>query len=369
MTRKPRLEPTGFGGGLPNRESVKPALVVETSGGAGAPKAVMLTAENVISSASLVNEWLGLGKGGCWLSCLPRSHVGGLMIGYRCALAGATILLHERFDAVAVVRDLELHRVTHLSLVPPMLAQLLELTNGPPGCLRVLLVGGQALSGVLASRAIEAGWPLRVTYGMTETASQIATSEELREIPHPGVVGPPLPGIGVFCDGNPTAPGPFKIRGRVVMSGYANPGRLPGLGLENGWLVTKDIGYLTDTGKLVILGREDDVLVIGGEAVIPLRVEEEIMSVPGVDGVVVLAFENPVWGKRLVAAFTGDIGRDGLERWCKEHLPSRSRPRSFHRVSQFPLLSSGKVDRERVREMVTEPEEADLQALAAGRAG
>jgi O-succinylbenzoic acid--CoA ligase len=274
------------------------------------------------------------------------------MIGYRCALAGATVVLHERFDAEAVGRDLDTHRVTHISLVPPMLDRLLAVKKGPPRWLRVLLVGGQALDGTLARRAIDAGWPLHVTYGMTESASQIATSTRLAAAPATGVVGPMLPGIELRCDGTAESPAPIRIRGAVVMAGYANPLRLPGVGLEEGWYSSSDLGYLTPSGDLAILGRADEVLVIGGEAVLPSRVEDRLRSAPGVDSAVIVGLPDPVWGHRLVAVYAGRIDPAGLDAWAREHLGSRERPREFRRLGRLPALESGKTDRRGVRRLV-----------------
>ncbi|MFZ0791350.1 MAG: AMP-binding protein, partial [Chromatiaceae bacterium] len=202
------------------------ALVVETSGSSGARRAAMLTTENLLTSAALVNRRLGLGPGDIWLCCLPLRHIGGLSITYRCALAGAAVLLHEGFQAEAVAVDLGRRGVTHVSLVPPMLARLLDLGRPPPPSLRVLLVGGQSLSAPLAHRALESGWPLHVTYGMTETASQVATSDRLTEPPPPGAVGRPFAPMELDCPLCPGEPATLRLRGPLVMAGYASPLRV-----------------------------------------------------------------------------------------------------------------------------------------------
>jgi O-succinylbenzoic acid--CoA ligase len=341
---------TGAGGCLPD---ARPALVIGTSGSSGAPKAAMLPRKAVSASCRLSNRQLGLRAGDTWLSCLPRHHVGGLLIGYRCALARATVLLHERFDARAVARDLALYGVTHISLVPPMLAELLAVGEPPPEKLRVVLVGGQALSTALARRAIEAGWPLHVTYGMTETCSQVATSRVLSAVPEGGVVGPVFPGVEVDCTGCGTLPTRLRIRGPVVMAGYANPRRQPGQGLEDGWFMTSDLGCRTAAGELRILGRADELLVIGGELVFPAQVEERLALAPGVASVAVVDVEDAVWGHRLVAVYAGDSSPEALDRWCRGHLSSRHRPRGFCRLDQLPVLPSGKQDRRKIRALIT----------------
>jgi O-succinylbenzoic acid--CoA ligase len=341
-----RRRTKGLGG------QVRAALVVGTSGSTGTPKAAMLTRENVLASCRLANRHLDFRAGDVWLSCLPRHHVGGLLIGYRCAIAGATCLLHDRFDAAAVARDIAELRATHISLVPPMLAELLAVADAPPRSLRAVLVGGQSLSTGLARKAIAAGWPLHVTYGMTETCSQVATSGVLSAVPEPGVVGPVLPGVEVECAGCAARPGRLRIRGPIVMAGYARPGREPGLGLESGWFTTSDLGCRTAKGDLRVLGRADDLLVIGGEFVVPSQVEERLLSAPGVLAAVVVGAEDPVWGHRLVAVYAGDASPDELDQWCRGHLGSRDRPRGFRRLDQLPSLPSGKQDRRRIREMI-----------------
>lgn len=342
---------TADGEGLPSPL----ALIIATSGSTGAPRAALITQENVLASCALINHRLGLEAGDHWLCCLPRDHVGGLSIGYRCALAGATLVLCDLFEADAVRTALDRHRITHLSLVPPMLARLLDLGAPPPRDLRVLLVGGQALHGSLAARAIADGWPLRLTYGMTETFSQIATSTQLRACPEPGVVGPPLPGVEVDCPGAGMAPAALRVRGPTLMAGYASQRRCAGLGLTAGWLTTADLGCWTRDGQLRIMGRADDALVIGGHQVFPLQVEGKLSQLEGVTAIVVIGLLEPVWGHSLAAAYVGTIDPERLERWCRENLPSPERPRRFRRFTQLPELPSGKHDRALIRAILTGP--------------
>jgi O-succinylbenzoic acid--CoA ligase len=316
----------------------------------------MLTADALLTSAGLVNRHLGLAAGDTWLCCLSLRHIGGLAITYRCALAGAKLLLHGGFEPAAVAADLEARGVTHLSLVPPMLARLLALGRPPPPSLRVLLVGGQALSGVLARQAIDAGWPLHVTYGMTETGSQIATSDRLTEPPSHGRVGRTLPGLELACGGCTEGASALRVRGPLVMTGYANPRRVPGSGLADGWFTTSDLACWDPDGALCILGRADEVLVTGGVNVHPGRVEAALAGVAGVAVVAVVGVDDAVWGKRLVALYQGDAAPADLDAWCRANLPGPERPRTFHPLPDLPALASGKPDRR------------SLQALAAALA-
>jgi o-succinylbenzoate---CoA ligase len=328
------------------------ALVVATSGSSGTPKAVMLTQANLLASCALVIARLGLREGDLWLCCLPRHHIGGLAIAYRCALAGAALLLHPIFDAPSVAAALDRYPVTHISLVPPMLARLLDQGTAPPASLRVALIGGQGLGGALARRALGAGWPLRLTYGMTETGSQVATSGPLACPPESGVVGTPLPGLTLNCPRCDEPTRALCLKGDLVMAGYANPNRSPGLGLKDGWLVTADLACLTREGELRVLGRADGALVIGGVQVYPDLIAARLLTAPGVREAVTIGLADPTWGGRLVVAYVGEATEASLAAWCRGHLPGPQGPRTFKCLEALPRLASGKPDLCRIRRLL-----------------
>ena len=331
------------------------ALLVKTSGSSGGSKVVMLTRENLLVSAAAVNRRLGFGSDDVWLGCLRLSHIGGLAIIHRWALARGGLILHEGFDAQAVAEDLQRCPVTHISLVPPMLGRLLETGVAPPPSLRVVLVGGQALSPVLAERALDAGWPLFLTYGMTETTSQIATSAHaLERVPSDGRVGPLLPGVEIDRRDGLEGPNRLRVRGPMVMAGYANPARLPGQGLEAGWFETSDLGGIDAAGELCVVGRADDVLVIGGNNISLTRVDGLLRAAPGVADLAVVALDDAVWGHRLVVVYAGDLDEHAFEHWCDGALSGAERPRTFKRVAALPLLDSGKYDRIAIRALALE---------------
>jgi O-succinylbenzoic acid--CoA ligase len=326
------------------------ALMIATSGSTGRPKAVMLTAANLAAAATASAERLPLMPGDGWLACLPLFHIGGLSILTRCALAGALAVVHQGFDPEKVAVDLERHRITHLSLVPTMLARLLEKVGDvpPPLTLRHVLVGGAALSSGLAQRALAAGWPINPSYGMSETASQLATLVDVPLDWRQGHVGRPLAGAEVAVDEE----GRLKVRGPMVMAGYANADLRPGDGLADGWFTTNDLAVLKEDGQLVILGRGDDVLISGGKKIQPQLVEDMVGGCPGVASAAIAGRADPIWGQVLVAVYTGSIAADALLAWCREHVPGPLRPRHALRVAGLPLTPNGKLDRRALRNFV-----------------
>jgi O-succinylbenzoic acid--CoA ligase len=328
-------------------------LLIATSGTEGEAKAVMLRGANLRAAAAASRSRLPIGPGDVWLNCLPLYHIGGMAILHRCAEAGATVLLHEGFEPLRVLGDLA--GVTHLSLVPAMLARLLEAGQDapPPATLKQVLVGGGPLSATLAGRARRAGWPLRVSYGMSETGSQLATLPSLPEDWQPGQVGLPLPGFALEIrdeQGQPTTRvGRIHVRGNAVMAGYANPAGQSGQGLDRGWFASGDLGSLDAQGRLTVLGRHDDLLVSGGVNVHPQAVEEALKRCPGVEDAALTAIADEVWGDLLVAVVVGDCSEQALASWCREQLPSALRPRRFAALDELPRNALGKLERRALR--------------------
>ncbi|MBI4741401.1 MAG: AMP-binding protein [Betaproteobacteria bacterium] len=323
------------------------ALVIATSGSEGFPKAVMLTHANLDGAAAASNARLPLTAGDCWLACLPLHHIGGISTLYRCIRAGATLSLHEGFDAARVWRDLHEHPITHLSLVPAMLARLLDIAAGaaPPPALRHALIGGAALSRPLVERARAAGWPICPSWGMSECAAQVATLPAVGDNWREGDVGAPLPGFRARVD----AGGRIRLRGPQVMAGYLNPDLRPGDGLEDGWLLTADLGRAGPAGNLTIFGRADDVFNSGGVKVHPLEVESCLAACPGVTDVAVTALPDPVWGDLLAALVVGPAEPGQIARWSERHLPSAQRPRRLLKVERLPRNAMGKIERSALR--------------------
>lgn len=321
-------------------------LVIATGGSEGEPRAVMLTDANLDAAAAASNRLLPLAAGDLWLDCLPLCHVGGLAILWRCARAGAAVLLHDGFAAGAVAADLARHPVTHLSLVPAMLTLLLDAGATPPASLRHVLVGGAALAPALHERARAAGWPLNPSYGMSETAAQVATWTPADGPWQPGLVGRPLPGIEVAI-----APdGRIRIRGPQVMQGYAGGGGVD----ADGWLTTGDLGGIDAAGRLTVTGRADDMLISGGHNVHPLAVEAALVACPGIRDAAVTGLPDAVWGDLIVALVVGDATGDEIAAWCWRHLPGHARPRRIVRLPALPRSAAGKLERATLRRLALE---------------
>ncbi|NTV70440.1 MAG: 2-succinylbenzoate--CoA ligase [Azonexaceae bacterium] len=340
--------PVDRGNALPenNTPLADVALIIATSGSEGKPRAVLLGNAQLDAAAAASNEHLPLHPGDLWLNCLPLYHIGGQSILWRCARAGATVLLHDGFVAERVAADLADRPVTHISLVPAMLARLLDLGAKPPASLRVALIGGAALARTLYDRAVAAGWPLHPSYGMSETAAQFATFNPADGPWHEGLVGRPMPGHEIRL----AADGRLQVRGPQVMAGY-----LDGSGIDaEGWLTTGDLARIDAAGSLTILGRADDMLISGGRNVHPQEIESCLAACPGVLDIAVTGRPDAVWGDLIVALVVGPVVADELLAHARRHLPSAALPRQIHAVDRLPRNATGKLERAVLRRLAAE---------------
>ncbi len=322
--------------------------VLWTSGTAGAPRGVVLTADNLRANTAGVAERLSLGSDDRWLASLSPAHVGGLALVIRCAILGCELVAAGAFE-VSVASDLiDQGRVTHLSLVPTQLSRLLDHRQGapPPPGFRCVLVGGARTPMTLTHRALAAGWPLALTYGMTETSSQVATAPPDLVRVKPGTVGPPIRGVEVLIGDTDEifARGPTVAPGRV--------GAKAPLVDEDGWYGTGDLGRLDDDGHLWITGRRSARIVTGGVTVDPEEVEEVLRSHPAVLDACVLGLDDPEWGERVAAALVpveGEFDLEEVDRHARARLAPPKRPRRWLLLDTLPLGANGKVDRAQLK--------------------
>lgn len=340
------------------------AAIIWTSGSAGAARGVQLTwgGFHQISSASA--RRMALGPTDRWLLSLTPASMGGLALVARAALTGAAVVVEGAFHASTSVRAMEQGRFTHASLVPTQLQRILDERGArpaPPG-LRGILLGGAALPVPLMLRALDLGYPIYPTYGMTETTSQVATADPETARAWPGTVGTPLDGVQVAVGDD----GQILVRGPTV-----SPGTLAGpLPTVDGWFQTGDLGEVDSGGRLFVLGRLNDRIITGGATVDPLAVERAAEDHPEVERACVIGLSDPDWGERLVAVLVPKVGAtldsESILGHLRERLRPALRPRElFLWASPLPTARSGKIDRAAVRRAV-EDGAAGLTRLSDG---
>jgi O-succinylbenzoic acid--CoA ligase len=265
-----------------------PAVVIHTSGTSSQPKPIDLTYGNLLWSALGSAVALGLYSNERWLCALPLSHVGGLSILVRSAIYATTIVVHERFETERVLHALREQDITLVSLVATTLARLLDAGLEHPPTLRCALTGGGPIPATLVKRAAEVGVQVSMTYGLTESCSQVTTAPIAALAEGDLGAGPPLFCTDVRCaeDGEILVAGPT-----VAASAIAG----------DGWLHTGDLGAIDEQGRLSVTGRKADTIVSGGENIAPSEIEAVLESHPDVLEAAVVGRADAEWGEAVIA--------------------------------------------------------------------
>lgn len=337
-------------------------VTILTSGTTGAPKAAPRapTAFGLAGlTASTLNR-IGLRAGEPMVICPPLFHGLGLLNSMLALFLGSPLVLARRYDAAAVLASVERNRAGAIVAVPVMLQRMLDL--GPEAIseydlrsLRAVISGASALGPALAERFIAQFGPVLCdAYGSSEIGiATIATSTELLEAP--GTVGRPCLGSSVRILGEDDRPVATGVTGRIfaggglVFGGYSDGSSKTTV---DGRMSTGDLGHLDSAGRLFVDGREDDMVVSGGENVYPVEVENCLMSHAGVAEAVVVGVPDEEFGQRLVAYVVpvapGAVTEDDLIDHVRSNLARYKTPRQVILVDELPRNATGKILRNKL---------------------
>ncbi|MCP9619512.1 AMP-binding protein [Nocardia otitidiscaviarum] len=350
-------------------------LVVLTSGTTGAPKGARRPNARGFGALAALLSRIPLRMNDTMLIPAPLFHTWGLSGLQLGAALRATVVLPARFDAEDTLRLVAEHRVTTLLVVPTMAQRLLDLPTAvraryDTSSLRVVASCGAPLAGSTVLRFLDTfGDILYNIYGSTEVSwATIATPEDLRISPM--TAGRPPLGTKIAVLGDDRRPVPVGVTGRIfvgnqmLFDGYVNavpPEENDGL------LDTGDLGYLDVSGRLFIAGREDEMIISGGENVFPRPVEEALAQLPQVNEVAVVGVPDPDFGQRLAAFVVRNAGAgldsEMVRRYLRHRLGRVSVPRDVAFLDGLPRGETGKV----LKRLLITPEEGDV-AAASGEA-
>jgi fatty-acyl-CoA synthase len=327
-------------------------IVIHTSGTTGKPKGASRAAggRGIREFAALI-EVVPLHRDDVILCPAPLFHAFGMLAFTLGTLLGSTLVLPDRFDPQESLDLIQRHRVTACAMVPVMLRRTVSLSEDvlkahDVGTVRIILASGSALSQDLRERVAEVfGGVLYDLYGSTEAGwVAVATPKDIRE--RPGTVGRPVPGVelAAFSPQGERAPagetGELHVRSEARFEGYLGEAEVEE---RDGFLALGDMGRVDEDGYLHVEGRGDDMVVIGGENVYPIEVEEAISKLDGVADVAVLGVEDDEYGQVLAAFYEGSADPDSIRKACKDALASFKVPRRVEKVDSLPRTATGKV--------------------------
>ncbi len=311
-----------------------PHCRILTSGSTGMPHTVSLSYGNHLFSAMGSAFNIGVDPSDRWLCALPTSHISGLSIVMRSVIYGTAMVLQDRFEPSAITQAIEEDGVTVISLVSTMLLRLLN-DGVDLSAPRAILVGGGPVPQSALREALDRGARVIQTYGLTETCSQVTTLEVAEARRKVGSVGRPLLTSHLRIQG-----GEILVQGPTVSAGALD---------ADGWLHTGDVGRIDEDGFLYVQGRTDEMIISGGENVIPGEVEDVLLQHPGILEAAVIGRPDPEWQQAVTAvvvtANDAQIGLDELRGHCEGKLAPYKIPKRIEVVGELPKTPSGKLHR------------------------
>jgi fatty-acyl-CoA synthase len=353
------------------RSSGKPApkatrhssIIILTSGTTGTPKGANRSTPPTLAPIGGVLSHVPFKSGEVTSLPAPMFHALGFLHATIAMMLGTTLVLRRRFKPPTVLEDIEKHKVTAMVVVPVMLSRILDALDAMErkpdlSSLRIVFVSGSQLGAELATRGLkELGPVIYNLYGSTEIAfATIARPKDLSI--NPATVGPVVKGVKVKIlddNGNELPQGEV---GRIFVGnffpfeGYTGGGHKQ---IIDGLMSSGDVGYFDEHGLLYVSGRDDEMIVSGGENVFPAEVEDLISGHPEVVEATALGVEDKEWGHRLRAFVVktdgAGIGEDDIKTYVRDHLARYKVPREVIFLDELPRNPTGKILKSELREI------------------
>lgn len=335
------------------------ATVMYTSGTTGFPKGVMRS--HRANAWNIVNSALGSPRtvGEVELFNLPAFGIGLLHFGLPALLGGATLVLDDVFDPARVWRLLAAERVTRTFLAPTMISAMLEIEGQeevPLGSLTTIYTAYE-FPAPLRNRALERfGDRFVYMYGLTE--AQLTCTRPGEFASRPGSVGGAMGALRVRVLDPQHRPvpigevGEIALSGPAIMDGYLDRPEETAAALDNGWVLTGDLGRLDEHGDLHYVGRLKEMIKSGGFSVDPVEVEYALTAIDGVREAAVIGVPDEHWGEMVVAYVVCGAALDeaAIIAACRGQVAGYKVPKRVFIIDALPVNATGKVQRGRLRE-------------------
>jgi len=359
------------------------SILMYTSGTTSLPKGVMLTYGDFTNYVVGTVEMADGSDRGTSLLCAPLYHIAGTANIMTAIWAGRKIVVLKQFEPKEWLEAVHKEKITHAFVVPTMLKQLIdhpEFSKYDMSSLQNLSYGGAPMPFPVIRKAIEVfpkGTGFVNAFGQTETTSTLTVlgpndhrldgppAEVERNLKRLTSVGLPLPDVEVqvLDDDNKPLPaneiGEVVIRTPRVMKGYAGQESATAALLDaDGWLHTRDMGYLDEDGYVYLVGRKDDIIIRGGENIAPAEIEAVLHAHPSVDEAAVIGVPDVDWGQKIAAFVALRPGKtasnDELADFCRQRLASFKKPEIIRFVDALPKNPLGKILKKELKSQFTE---------------
>jgi fatty-acyl-CoA synthase len=347
----------------PPKASKHSKIIILTSGTTGTPKGANRSSPPSLAPIGGILSHVPFRSGEVTSLPAPMFHALGFLHATIAMMLGSTLVLRRRFKPATVLADIETNKVTAIVVVPVMLSRILDTLDGMDrkpnlSSLRIAFVSGSQLGAELAGRAMKDLGPIVYNlYGSTEIAfASIARPQDLSI--NPATVGPVIKGVKVklYDDNGREVPkgevGRIFVGNTFPFEGYTGGG---GKAIIDGLMSSGDVGYFDEHGLLYVSGRDDEMIVSGGENVFPAEVEDLISGHPEVIEATALGVEDKDWGHRLrafvVKAEGASVDEDAIKAYVKDHLARYKVPREVIFLDELPRNPTGKILKRELRDL------------------
>jgi len=345
------------------RATKKSSIIILTSGTTGTPKGATRHAPPTLAPIGGVLSSVPFKAGEVTALPSPMFHALGYLHATIAMTLGSTLVLHRRFKPAVVLSDVATHQVTAIVVVPVMLSRMLDALEAMPtkpdlSNLRIIFVSGSQLGAELATRAMKDIGPVVYNlYGSTEIAFvSIARPQDLKK--NPATVGPMVKGVRVkILDDSGGEVSTGKV-GRIFVGnffpfeGYTGGGNKE---IIDGLMSSGDVGYFDADGLLYVSGRDDEMIVSGGENVFPAEVEDLISGHPEIIEATAIGVEDKDFGQRLRAFVVlkdgATLTEDAIKDYVRNHLARYKVPREVIFVAELPRNPTGKILKRELRKI------------------
>jgi fatty-acyl-CoA synthase len=339
------------------------SIIILTSGTTGTPKGANRSTPPTLAPVGGILSHVPFKAGEVTSLPSPMFHALGYLHATIAMFLGSTLVLRRKFKPPLVLEDIEKHRATAMVVVPVMLSRILDalekMDKKPDlSSLKIVFVSGSQLGAELASRALKDLGPVIYNmYGSTEIAfATIAGPKDLER--NAATVGPVVKGVKVkiFDDNGNELPqgevGRIFVGNAFPFEGYTGGGHKQ---IIDGLLSSGDVGYFDEHGLLYVSGRDDEMIVSGGENVFPAEVEDLISGHPDVVEATAIGVEDKDWGHRLRAFVVkkqdASVDEDTIKVYVRDHLARYKVPREVIFLEELPRNPTGKILKRELREM------------------
>ena len=339
------------------------SIIILTSGTTGTPKGANRSTPPSLAPVGGILSHVPFKAGEVTSLPAPMFHALGYLHATLAMFLGSTLVLRRKFKPPLVLEDIEKHKVTAMVVVPVMLSRILDalekMDKKPDlSSLKIVFISGSQLGAELATRALKDIGPVIYNmYGSTEIAFATIAGPEHLEL-NAATVGPVVKGVKVKLlddNGNVVARGEV---GRIFVGnafpfeGYTGGGHKQ---IIDGLMSSGDVGYFDEHDLLYVSGRDDEMIVSGGENVFPAEVEDLISGHPEVIEATAIGVEDKEWGHRLRAFVVkkdgADVNEDTIKGYVRDHLARYKVPREVVFLDELPRNPTGKILKRELREI------------------